>query len=118
MAEKRIERRKYRRVNTRVQVSVQKYNAEIDDFYTDESISKNLSAGGILLHNDKPVDIPSFIIASFIIPDSEDKLDFVGKAVRIEELPDNTYEIGVMFMRMILGEFDKLEQYVAKELNG
>lgn len=118
MSEERVERRRFRRIDTRVQVDMQKYDHDNDDFYTGGGVTKNLSAGGLLLHHEKPVEVPSYVIASFSTPGSQDKLDFVGKVVRIEELADGTYEIGIMFMRMILGEFEHLEQYVAKELNG
>ena len=50
MAEYGPERRKYRRVSTRVQVVIQKYNPDLRDFSSEETTSKNVSLGGLLLH--------------------------------------------------------------------
>ena len=111
------ERRRYRRVGTQVHVSIRKYEPDQQGFSTDEGTSKNLSVGGLLLHHDKPVEVPSYIMISFLLPGSEEKLDFVGKVTRIEELMDGTYEIGVMFMHMILGDFGKLMKYISSEHN-
>ena len=61
------------------------------------------------------MEVPSYIIASFDVPGAEEKLDFVGKVVRVEEMVDGSYEVGVMFMRMILGDFDQLGKYISDE---
>ncbi len=115
MAEEKKERRQYRRIDARVSVTVQKYDPDGGDFMDEEGNSKNISAGGLLLHHDKPLEVPSYIIASFNLPDEKEKSDFLAKVVRIEELPDGTYEAGVMFMRMILGEFEEIEKFISKE---
>ena len=118
MTEQKGERREYRRIDTRVSVTVQKYDSEEAEFSDEKGKSKNLSAGGLLLHHDKPLEVPSYIIASFTLPDEEEKLDFLAKVVRIEELPDGSYEAGIMFMRMILGEFDGLDKYITEQAKG
>jgi c-di-GMP-binding flagellar brake protein YcgR len=118
VAETKGERREYRRIDTRVSVTIQKYNPDEGDFSDEKGKSKNLSAGGLLLHHDKPLEVPSYIIASFTLPDEEEKHDFLAKVVRVEELSDGTYEAGIMFMRMILGEFSNLDKYVLKQTKG
>jgi c-di-GMP-binding flagellar brake protein YcgR len=116
VAGRSAERRQYRRIDTRVSVTVQKYDADERDFNDEEGKSKNLSAGGLLLHHDRPLEVPSYIIVSFSLPEEEDRRDFLAKVVRIEELPDGTYEAGIMFMRMILGEFEGVERYISKQV--
>lgn len=116
MDEKHAERRQYRRIDANVEVEIQNYSPDMKDFTSDGAVSRNLSQGGMLVHYDKPVEVPSYIIASFTLPVSEEKLNFVGKVVRIEELIDGTYEIGVMFMRMIIGDFDHLARYISDEM--
>ena len=111
----RVERRKYRRVKTRVQVDIHKHTPEDNDILTKRGTTRNVSAGGLLVHYDKVLEIPSYIIASFSLPGSQERLDFVAKVMRIEELMDGSYEIGISFMRMILGEFEKLGEYVAAQ---
>jgi c-di-GMP-binding flagellar brake protein YcgR len=108
-----IERRQYRRVDARVRVSIQKYDEREKGLSSEHGTSRNVSAGGLLLHHDKPVEVPSYIIAAFSLPDSGEELNFVGKVVRVEELLSGGYEIGVMFMRMILGDFEEVEKYVS-----
>jgi c-di-GMP-binding flagellar brake protein YcgR len=115
VAEKRADRREYRRVDTQVSVTIQKYDTDERDFTDEKGKSKNLSAGGLLLHHDRPLEVPSYIIASFTLPEDEEKHDFLAKVVRIEELPDGTYEAGVMFMRMILGEFERIDKYISDQ---
>ena len=118
MAEQQDERRQYRRVNAEVHVSVQKHDTEMRDISTEEGKSRNLSAGGILLHHENPLEVPSYIIVSFSLPDSSEKLDFIGKVVRIEEIPQGGYEIGIMFMKMILGEFNAIQKFISEKTSG
>lgn len=115
MAGRSAERRQYRRVDTRVSVTIQKYDVNERDFNDEKGKSKNLSAGGLLLHHDRPLEVPSYIIVSFALPEEQDRRDFLAKVVRIEELPDGTYEAGIMFMRMILGEFEDVERYISRQ---
>lgn len=117
MAENGIERRRYRRVDARVQVSIQKHMTDEDNFSSEDAVMRNLSAGGLLVHHDRPVEIPSYIIVSFSLPDSQERLDFVAKVIRIEELLDGTYELGIMFMRMIMGGFEEIEKFISAELD-
>jgi hypothetical protein len=113
VGKEKSERRQYRRVDTSVVVTLQKYDSEEGYFTDEEGKSKNLSSGGLLLHHDRPLEVPSYIIASFTLPDEDEKLDFLAKVIRIEELPDGSYEAGVMFMRMILGEFTDIDKYIS-----
>jgi len=108
-----VNRRKYSRVDTSVKVRIQKYNKEDKTFITDAGMSKNVSAGGLLLAYDKLLQLGSFVMVSFTLPGSTDEeLDFVGKIVRVELMPDGIYEYGIMFMRKTPGEYEKLHQYV------
>ncbi len=116
MLEAERERREYRRVSTRIKVDILKYDEDFKDVLYEEGTSKNVSLGGLLVLHDKSLEVPSYVIASFRLPGSDERLDFLGKAVRIEDLGDGTYEVGVMFMRMILGEFKKLNRYITDVL--
>ncbi len=110
--QKQVQRRKYSRVKTSVKVRIQKYNAEDKTFSTDAGTSKNVSAGGLLIHHHEPLKLGRYVMVSFSLPGSDEELDFVAKVVRVEELIDKGYDIGVMFMRKAPGEYEKLHMYV------
>ena len=112
------ERRKYRRVDAMVKVEVQKYDINMEDIVSEESVTRNMSLGGLLILNDRPLEVPSYIIVSFNLPGTTGRLDFLGKVLRIEELREDLYEVGVTFMRMILGEFTKLKGFIEKVSGG
>jgi len=109
------QRRKYSRVKAHVVVNVQKFDGFREKISSDKGTIRNLSEGGLLLQVSKPLEIDSHIIVNFSLPGSDEKMDFIAKVVRIEKLPNGQYEAGIMFLRMIMGEFERLKQYVFEE---
>lgn len=116
MTQKENERRKYRRVKTQVKVAIQKYDRNSKDVSDEEGTTKNMSIGGLLVQHDKPLDVPSYVIVSFGVPGVQEKLDFVGKVIRIEELSTGGYEVGIMFMRVIFGDIKEFSRFVMTEM--
>jgi len=116
MEKPRFERRKYKRVKADVKVTIQKYKNADDFFTSEEGVGKNISAGGLLVNCKTPADVPSYVIAMFQLPGSGNKLEVVARVVRVEELTDNTYDLGLMFMRTLFGEFEELEKYIQDKL--
>jgi len=113
-----VERRRHRRIDAMVMVEIQKYDANAGDIVCEKSVSRNMSLGGLLMLHREPLEVPSYVIVSFTLPGMTGGLDFLGKVLRIEEIGENLYEVGVMFMRMILGEFSKLRGYIEKASGG
>lgn len=116
MAKNGAQRRRYSRVRSHVLVSIQKRDANLEKFFIDKGTIRNISAGGLLLHVNELIELDAHIIVSFSLPGADERLDFVAKVLRVEELTDGTYEIGVMFVREMIGDFEKLHQYVFDNL--
>ena len=79
-------------------------------------ITKNVSATGVLFHNESKLDIGTNVNVKFLKPNSFDFFEGNAKVVRVEIPPDgNGYEIGVQFISLTADDEKKLSYYLSPE---
>ncbi len=78
--------------------------------------TKNVSATGVLFHNDIILDIGAIINVKFLKPNSFDFFDGEAKVVRVEIPADGKgYEIGVQFINLTPEYEKKLDYYITPD---
>ncbi len=117
MADAGPERRKFKRLDKRVKIEVSVYDHSKGKTVPRSAESRNVSAGGILIALDRPLEISSYILVRFTLPGETEQHDFVGKVVRVEEVEIlRVYEIGVAFVDIVVGDMEKIDLYVTEEM--
>jgi len=93
------ERRQYKRIDRRVQVSLTQYDEMLGKDIIHQSESLNISAGGLLITANAPFEISSFVHAKFDIGNGGKQKDILAKVVRVDEIePFVRYDIGLQFV--------------------
>jgi len=78
--------------------------------------TKNVSATGVLFHNETILDIGTIINVKFLKPNSFDFFESSAKVVRVEIPPDGKgYEIGVQFIDLTPETEKKLNYYLSPD---
>ena len=78
--------------------------------------TKNVSAAGVLFHNDIILDIGTIINVKFLKPNSFDFFEGDAKVVRVEIPTDGKgYEIGVQFINLTPENEKKLDYYITPD---
>ena len=95
------EKRKYKRIDTRVKVELSQYDESFAKTVTRNGETRNVSAGGLLITVDTPVEISSFVRARFSL-DGAVKKDIVAKVIRVDEIESlRQYDIGLEFVEAL-----------------
>jgi c-di-GMP-binding flagellar brake protein YcgR len=111
------EKRKYKRLDTRVKVELSLYDPAKGKTVPKSAESRNVSAGGLLVSSDRPLEVSSFVLARFTLPGETEQHDFIARVVRVEEVEAlRRYDIGLEFVDIVVGDMEKIDQYVEKEL--
>jgi c-di-GMP-binding flagellar brake protein YcgR len=78
--------------------------------------TKNISAAGVLFHNDNIIDVGLVINVKFLKPNSFDFFESEAKVIRAEIPADeNGYEIGVQFIDLTPEAEKKLNYYLSPD---
>lgn len=117
-----LERRIYIRLSRKVNLRYKTFNSQeelLKKNYSLEqlSITKNISAGGILFVCEKPIAVGSFLELTVELPDSQPPVKCLAKVLRAEEIGENDhYDIGVCFLDISGSERMRLNKYTEEEL--
>jgi len=125
------ERRKFIRVKSRNVIKCKKYELSSLNKDIKSTMSKNISAGGILIESNKKYTIGDVLTLELNLPgwrkfkskfyEVIDRYDIlplkvVGVVVRVEIITDNLYDIGICYT--VIKEQDRkvLDKYIHREL--
>jgi Tfp pilus assembly protein PilZ len=110
------EKRRFQRLDTRVQVILTYPDKKDGTRMMRESVSRNLSRSGILITNSKAIDLGTFIIAKFTLPNEPEPIEIFAKVVRVEEVGKDRYDIGITFTSFTKEAMEQLKKFLLKEL--
>ncbi len=97
-----VERRKYERIDARVKVELSPYHPGGPAADPRSVESRNVSAGGLLVVVDSPIDISSYVVARFTMPDGTERKEVIAKVVRVDEVESlREYNIGLQFIENV-----------------
>ncbi len=114
--------RAYPRLNSKVNVRYKIFDSKeklARKGYTPEqlSVTKNISAGGVLFVSHEPPPIGSFLELVIELPDGGEPVDCMTKVVRVEEVEaEKTYNIAVCFLDITGSQRVRLNKFVSLEL--
>ena len=118
-----FERRTYIRLNSKVNLRYAPVKSKEEALkkrgLTPEqlSVTKNISAGGLLFVADEELPLGSFLELKLELPDGEGQIECLAKVVRIEEIEsDRNYDIAVCFLDLTGAERNRLNKYIEMEL--
>ncbi len=119
----RVEKRTYSRLGIKVNIRyrVVKSSAELAKRQTEPehfSVTKNLSAGGLVFTAKEQVPVSSILELKIELPDAKEPIECLARVVRIEEVEiEKTYDIAVCFLDLSGADRVKLDAFVEEELD-
>ena len=114
-----LEKRKYMRLDTQVGVELSLYDPAKGKTVPHTAESLNISAGGLLVTVERPLEISSYVLARFTLPGETEQQDFIARVVRVEEIEAlRRYDIGLEFVDIVIGDLEKIDKYVTSEFEG
>lgn len=120
---KEAEKRIYSRLDAKINISYSIFKSQeelLKRFPNSEqlSLTKNISAGGLLFAAFDPFPIGSFIELSIELPDEEKPVECLAKVVRIEEKEENKgYNVAACFLDITSAQRARIDKYVEIEKN-
>ncbi len=83
------------------------------------SVTKNISAGGILFASEEPITVGTILELKIELPDDKEPIECLAKVIRAEEIvPDKTYNIATNYLDITSAQRVRLNKYVETELEG
>ncbi|MBI4974929.1 MAG: PilZ domain-containing protein [Candidatus Omnitrophica bacterium] len=80
------------------------------------SVTKNISAGGLLFTEDESLAIGSILEMAIELPEEKEAIECLARVVRVEEIrTGKSYEIAVCFLDMTSAQKSRLDNYVNTE---
>jgi c-di-GMP-binding flagellar brake protein YcgR len=99
------ERRKYERVDAKFDVELSHYSPIKGRDVSRDTHSSNVSAGGLLITTDFPLEISSLVHAKFTLIGTTTRRDVLARVVRVDEVESFTrYDIGLEFVETLSAE--------------
>lgn len=112
------ERRIYSRLNSKVKVHYTVFKSQEELFkkgFTKEqlSVTKNISAGGLIFNSSELVLVGSFLEIAIELPADEETIKCLAKVVRVEEQEqeNNNYSVAVCFLDITGAQRARLDKY-------
>ena len=108
-----MEKRKHPRVNADLKVSgrsFDKYKISLED-----SKSKNISEGGMLIKMPRDGRVGSKIIVKFSLPDNDEEILVRGKIAWVENINAQDYNIGIEFLNIRESDIKKIKGYISQK---
>ncbi|MCM8831020.1 MAG: Flp pilus assembly complex ATPase component TadA [Candidatus Omnitrophica bacterium] len=122
--DKIFEHRIYPRISTKINISYRIIKSEEDLSKKDKSIkeftvTKNISAGGLLFISKEKIDVGNIIEVTIELPDGiNTPIECLAKVVRLEEIEENKlYYIGICFLDMTSEQRFRLEKFINLEIS-
>ncbi|MCM8800531.1 MAG: Flp pilus assembly complex ATPase component TadA [Candidatus Omnitrophica bacterium] len=120
-AGRELEKRIYKRLDSRILISYRIFKAQeelIKRGVSSEqiSITKNISAGGLLFISPEALPVGEVLELKIELPDGESPVDCLARVVRTEMTRDDKYEIGVCFLDITGAQRSRLDRYVEAEV--
>ena len=116
------EKRRYQRLNTKINLSYKVFKSK-DELLKrglspeQLSVTKNISAGGLLFYADEPLPIGSILELNLELPDGKEPIECLARTVRIDEIEEEkNYNIAVCFLDITGAERTRLNKYTETEL--
>lgn len=81
------------------------------------TFTKNISAGGVLFEASHFVNLNSILEVTIQIPDIDWIITAIGKVIRIEQLPNGKYDIGIFFTEIDPEDQNTILKYIQNKLN-
>lgn len=119
---KEAEKRIYPRLEARINIGYTIFKSQeelLKHFPKGEqlSLTKNISAGGLLFRAFDPIPIGAFIELSIELPDEEKPVECLAKVVRIEEREENkNYDVAACFLDITSAQRARIDKYVELEI--
>jgi type II secretory ATPase GspE/PulE/Tfp pilus assembly ATPase PilB-like protein len=116
------ERRVYSRLSRKINIRYRVFKSSdelIKRGYAPEqlSITRNVSAGGLLFVSDSLLPIGAVLEFKIELPDSSKPVESLARVVRIEEIePEKSYNIAVCFLDITGADRARLNKYVEAEM--
>ena len=105
------ERRKYIRLEYPFLVKYKPHVGPVPE--NDLSMTKNISAGGILFEVKERLNISEVLDLVIDVPSSDKLIEATGKVLRIGKLDSKgRYDVGVKFIDIAKGDMEWLEKHV------
>jgi c-di-GMP-binding flagellar brake protein YcgR len=81
------------------------------------SVTKNVSAGGLLFVSSELVNVGSILELKIELPDSKEFIECLIKVVRVEEIEENrNYDVAGQFLDITSAQRTRLNKYVESEI--
>jgi type II secretion system protein E len=118
VTEKRIYKRLDIKVNVRHQViqsgeQLAKKGVPLESF----TVTKNLSAGGLVFASESSVPLGSIVELKIELPDTAAPVECLTRVMRVEETePGKAYDVAVCFLDLSGADRKKLDQFVSEEI--
>ena len=116
-----MERRIYPRLDNKVNIRFKTFksrDALSKRGFTSEqlSVTKNISAGGLLFVSSEPLTVGSILELKIELPNLDKPIECLAKVLRIEELEEKkNYNVVVNFLDITSAQRTKLDKYVESE---
>jgi type II secretory ATPase GspE/PulE/Tfp pilus assembly ATPase PilB-like protein len=116
------EGRSYQRLNSKVNLRYKVFKSQgelLRRGFTPEqlSVTKNISAGGLLFYADEPLPIGSILELKIELPDGKEPIECLARTIRIDEIEEEeNYNIAVCFLDITSAERTRLNKYTETEL--
>jgi general secretion pathway protein E len=80
------------------------------------SVTKNISAGGVLFFSNEPLPVSAILELKMDLPDGEEAIDCLARVIRVEEAgEEHLYNIAVCFLDITGAERQRLNKFIEAE---
>ena len=115
------EKRPYQRLNSKVNLRYKVFKSQGEllrkGFSPEQlSVTKNISAGGLLFFSDEALPIGSILELKIELPNGQESIECLAKVVRVEEIEEEkNYNIAVCFLDITGAHRARLNRYVESD---
>jgi diguanylate cyclase (GGDEF)-like protein len=109
------DKRHYIRLDFHKEVFVREVRSRMENRRKFTAQAKNLSEGGILIENGRPLEIGAEVLLDIMLTE-DSRLNIVGTVVRVEALAVDRYEIGLSFLKLNKNAKTLLTDYLVRQL--
>jgi hypothetical protein len=116
------EKRSYPRLNSKVNLRYKVFKSQGEllrkGFSPEQlSVTKDISAGGLLFFSDEVLPIGSILELKIELPNGQESIECLAKVVKVEEIEEEkNYNIAVCFLDITGAQRARLNRYVETEL--
>ena len=106
------ERRRYKRLSGKFGIQIDLPDDDGIPTVFEIGAIDNISAAGILIRHDKPIDIGKILQVTFLSPNSFEVFKLDTRVLRVKPKPDQTYEIAVEYVDLSPEEEKRLDYFI------